>query len=710
MASKNHIERGLTARRLTNKVWENIMIRLIAMLAAGTALAACAAQQPAVPAPVAPPPETAPATPAPKAQIGTFGFDATGMDPSIQAGDDFYEFANGTWAKKTPIPADKSNYGMFTALQDLSQQRVRDLLDATKDEPNSKIGAAYASFLDEASVEAKGLAPIEPWLNEIRGLGSRAGYAALSAKAARNGIVGLFAGGVGQDDRNSEAYIVGLSQAGLGMPDRDMYLLNEPNLVALRTAYLAHLGNVLTLAGEANAAARAKAILDFETAIAKVSWTREDSSDATKIYNKMTVAQLTKLAPGFDWATFLKEGGVDVGELLVAQPSAFTSIAALARKAPVSVLKDQLIVRSLDAYADVLPNAVTAEAFAFYGTKLNGTPQNQPRWKRAVDFTTNVLTDEVSQIYVAKYYPPETKAAMDELVANIVAAMGRRIDALTWMAPETKGKAKVKLAAFKSRVGYPEQWHDYSSITINRDDLFGNALRANQWAYQWNISKLGKPIYRWEWGLDPMTVNAQANFSLVAITFPAAILQPPFFDSHADPAVNYGGIGAVIGHEMSHHFDDQGSKYDAHGNLTDWWTPSDVANFKGLTDALVKQYDAYEIFPGAHVKGEFTLGENAADLAGIQAAYDAYKATLGGKEAPVIDGMTGDQRFYLGWAQVWRRNYREANLRSRLLTDPHAPAAQRTWIVRNFDPWYPAFSVQPGQKLYLAAPARVRIW
>jgi len=406
----------------------------------------------------------------------------------------------------------------------------------------------------------------------------------------------------------------------------------------------------------------------------------------------------------------LKARGANITELLVAQPSAFTKIAALARKAPLGVLKDQLLVQSLDTYADVLPNAITAESFAFYGTKLNGTPENQPRWKRAVDFTTNNLTDEVSKIYVAKYFPPESKAAMKELVGNLISAMGRRIDNLTWMAPETKVKAKAKLAAFTPRVGYPDQWHDYSTIAITRDDLFGNALRANQWAHDFNIHKLGNPIYRWEWGLSPMLVNAQANPTLVAITFPAAILQPPFFDPNADLAINYGGIGAVIGHEMSHHFDDQGSKYDAHGNLTDWWTTADVASFKKLTDALVKEYDAYEVFPGAHVKGEFTLGENAADLAGMQTAYDAYHTALGGKEAPVIDGMTGDQRFYLGWAQVWRRNYREANLRARLLTDPHAPSAQRTWIVRNFDPWYQAFDVQPGQKLYLAPADRVRIW
>ena len=687
------------------------MMRVCTLLLLTSALAGCAAQPAPEPA-VAPPLAEAPAPeapPAPKASIGTFGFDTAGMDRSVAPGDDFYAFSNGTWARNTQIPPDKSNYGMFAMLQDLSQQRVRDILEAAKDDPSSKIGTAYSSFLDEAAVEAKGLSPIEPWLNEIRSLNSRSGYAQLQGRAARNGITGLFGGGVAQDDRKSDTYITGLFQAGLGMPDRDMYLLDEPNLVSLRAAYLDHLTKMLTLAGETNAASRAKAILDFETRIARVSWTREDSSDATKIYNKMSLAELRKLAPGFDWTAYLTTRGADIDELIIAQPSAFRAIAATAARTPLQVLKDQMLVQSLDTYADVLPKAITDENFAFYGTKLNGTPQNQPRWKRAVDFTINNLTDEVSKVYVTKWFPPESKAAMNELVGNIVAAMGRRIDSLTWMAPETKAKAKAKAAAFTSRVGYPDQWHDYT-FEVRRDDLFGNFMRANPWAHDWNIQKLGKPIFRWEWGLDPMTVNAQANFQLVAITFPAAILQPPFFDPNADPAINYGGIGAVIGHEISHHFDDQGSKYDAIGNLSDWWTQSDVANFKRLSDELVKQYDAYEIFPGANVKGEFTLGENIGDLAGIQIAYDAYRATLGGQEAPVIDGFTGDQRFYLGWSQVWRRNYREANLRQRLLTDPHAPAVQRTWIVRNFDPWYAAFNVQAGQKLYLAPEARVRIW
>ena len=384
------------------------------------------------------------------------------MDTTVRPGDDFYQYANGTWAKNTSIPPDKSNYGSFNALQDTSQQRIRDILDAAKTDPNSRIGTAYSSFLDEAAVEARGLTPIQPWLDQIRGLNSRTDFAALQAEAARNGIGGLFAGGVGQDDRHSDVYITGLGQAGLGMPDRDMYLLNDANFVSLRAAYVDHLTKMLTLAGEANAAARARAIMKFETNIAKVSWNREDVGDATKTYNRMTLAQLQKLAPGFDWATYLTTRGANVNEILIAEPSAFKGIAALASKAPLQVLKDQLIVQSLDAYSDVLPAAVTKESFAFYGTKLNGTPELQPRWKRAVDFTTNILTDDVSRVYVAKWFPPESKAAMQQLVGNIIAAMGNRIENLSWMAPETKVKAKAKLAAFTPRIGYPEQWHDYT--------------------------------------------------------------------------------------------------------------------------------------------------------------------------------------------------------------------------------------------------------
>ncbi len=653
--------------------------------------------------------QSSPAKPSTGAQYGSFGFDEKGMDRAVAPGDNFYAYANGTWAKDTPIPADKANYGAFNFLSDLSESRTRGILDTAAKDPNSKIGRAYATYLDRPAIDAKGLAPIQPWLAKVKG-STRATYPALVAEASRAGIGGPFGAYVGQDDKQPEVYALSLGQAGLGLPDRDYYLSTDAKLAETKAAYQAHIAKMLTLAGEPNAAARAAALVAFETEIARVSWTRVDSRDATKTYNKMSVADLAKAAPGFDFATYFKGVGAPVDTLIVAQPSAITGIAKLVAAAPIGVLQDQLILRSLDGYADVLPKALDDEQFAFNGTVLSGTPEQEARWKRGVQFTSGALGDEVSKLYVAQYFPPETKAAADSLVKNVLAAMGKRIDTLAWMAPETKVKAHAKLAAFTPKIGYPSQWKDFSGLTITAGDAFGNAWRANEWAHQDNVGHLGKPLQRWEWGMTPMTVNAYANFGMVEIVFPAAILQPPFFDPKADPAVNYGGIGAVIGHELSHHFDDQGAKYDAHGQLTDWWTPKDVANFNALTGKLGAQYDAYEPLPGLHVKGKLTMGENIADLAGLTVAYDAYHTSLGGKTPPVIDGFTGDQRFYLGWAQVWRRSYREANLRQRLLTDPHSPSEQRASVVRNLDPWYAAYKPKPGQKLFLTPEQRVRIW
>jgi putative endopeptidase len=687
----------------------------LALTLASVSLSACATRLAgdASPAPTTPAASAAPASatpPAPRPAIGDFGFDMTGMDRTVAPGDDFYAYANGSWAKNTAIPADKSNYGMFTVLDDLSKQRTQAILDEAKDDPASKIGNAYAAYLDTATVEAKGLTPIRPWLDVIKAVKTRADYVGIVAQAARNGVSRPFSGYIGQDDKAPETYIFSLTQGGLGMPDRDYYLQTNEKMAATRKAYLAHLARLFALAGEPDGEKRAAAILAFETQIARVHWTRIDSRDAEKTYNKMTVAALAKLAPGFDFAAMLKAAGVTVTELLVAQPSAVKGEAALIARTPIAVLRDQLLVRSLDDYADYLPDAIANESFAFYGTTLSGTPEREERWKRGVTFVKGALGEEVGKVYVARYFPPETKAAADQLVKNVLAAMGRRIDALPWMSAQTKARAHRKLANFMPKIGYPDRWRDYAGLEIRRDDLFGNALRSNQFDYAYGVGKLGQPIYRWEWQMTPMEINAYANFGMTEIVFPAAILQAPFFDPHADPAINYGGIGAVIGHEISHHFDDQGAKYDETGRLSQWWTDQDVASFKALTDRLVKQYDAYEPLPGEHVQGALTLGENIADLAGLTVAYEAYKASLGGKEAPVIDGTTGDQRFYLGWAQVWRRNYREANLRQRLLTDPHSPSSERVAIVRNLDPWYDAYAVAGTAKMALPGPARVRIW
>ncbi|HEU0044697.1 M13 family metallopeptidase [Sphingomonas sp.] len=682
---------------------------VVAALLAATAVAAVHAQtrltRPDTGEPFTRSVRAAPSTARP--QIGAWGFDLAGMDRTIAPGDDFFGYAGGTWVRNTPVPADKGSYGAFDTLADLSRERTRGILEANR---GSKIGQAYATYLDTSGIEAKGLAPAKPWLDKIKGLTSKAGYPALLAEASRNGVGTPFGGGVGQDAKNPEIYIVGVRQSGLGLPDRDYYLSADPKLVEARTAYQAHIAKMFTLAGEANADARAKALVDFETRIAQAHWTRVESRNADKTYNKLTVAQLQQAAPGFDFAAWLAAGRTPVTELVVAQPSAITGIAQAIAETPLDVLKDQLILRSLDGYADVLPATFDREQFAFYGTQLRGVPEQEARWKRAVSWTSGAVSDEVSKLYVAQYFPPETKAEADKLVRNVLDAMGTRIDKLSWMAPETKVRARAKLAAFTPKIGYPSRWRDYSNLTITPGDAFGNSVRAAQWRSDYNISRLGKPLQRWEWGMTPMTVNAYANFGMVEIVFPAAILQPPFFDPKADPAVNYGGIGAVIGHEISHHFDDQGAKFDAKGQLTQWWTDADVKNFTALGAKLIAQYDQYEPLPGQRVKGALTLGENIGDLAGLSVAYDAYKKSLGGRPAPVLNGMTGDQRFYLGWSQVWRRNYREAQLRQQLLTDPHSPSPQRAAVVRNMDPWYAAFQPKPGQKLYLAPEQRVRIW
>ena len=471
------------------------MTKLTILLASTAALAGCATQPMHTPmtapmAEAAPPLAEVPA--GPKAAIGSFGFDKAGMDINGVPGNNFYDYANGTWAKNTPIPADKSNYGMFTLLDDLSRERTRSLIENAAHDPNSRIGAVYASYMDEATIEAKGLAPIKPWLNQISGVKSKAGLASLYAAAGKMGVGTPFGGYVGQDDKNPEEYILSLSQSGLGMPDRDYYLKADPKLAETRAKYLQHLTNVLTLAGEPNAAARAKAILAFETRIADASWTRIESRDATKTYNKMTLAELAKSAPGYDFTRMIRDSGAQgVSSLIVSQPSAISKIAALVNKAPLGVLKDQLLIRTLDSYSAYLPAAFDKENFSFYGTTLSGTPEQEARWKRAVAFTTGVLQDDVSKLYVAQYYPPETKAAADQLVKNVIGAMDRRIDKLDWMVPATKVKAHEKLAAFTPKIGYPSQWRDMSALQIDRGDALGNAMRSNAFDYDYNIGHLG---------------------------------------------------------------------------------------------------------------------------------------------------------------------------------------------------------------------------
>jgi putative endopeptidase len=681
------------------------MRKTLILLAVTTALAGCAATgRTSADASAAPTAAHAP-------QIGSFGFDVTGADRSVDPGDNFYRFANANWERVTEIPADRSNYGMFTVLDDLSKTRTRAIVEEAARQPGSRIGDFYSSFMDEARIEAAGINPIRPTLARIRAIGSRADFAAELGRLMRQGTSGPFAGFVTTDDRIPTEMTVRLVQSGLGLPDRDYYLRDDAALVSKRDAYRAYLAQLLTLSGESNAAARAAAVLAFETRLAQSHWTRVENRDDERAYNKWTPAELARNAPGFDWSRYLAESGFSGQQsLLVSQPSAFTGSARAVAETPVEVLRDYASLRVLDDAAPYLSSSFVNSHFAFHGTALGGTPQNEPRWKRGVTLVTQALPDDVSRVYVDRHFPPEAKAAADALVRNVIAAMDHRLANLAWMAPETRTRARAKLAAFTPKIGYPDHWRDYSSVVVSRDNLIQNIQNATRFEYERNLAKLGRPVDRSEWGMTPMEVNAYANPVWNEIVFPAAILQPPFFDPNADAAINYGGIAAVIGHEISHHFDDQGSRYDQTGALREWWTPQDRERFNALTAQLVAQYDLYEPLPGHRVQGQLTLGENIADLAGLTVAYDAYRMALGGRPAPVLEGFTGDQRFYLGWAQVWRREYREANLLQRLLTDPHSPSEQRVAVVRNLDPWYAAYNVQPDDTLFLAPDRRVRIW
>ncbi len=680
----------------------------VILLASAASAIAQTAPRAATPASSTPAPATKDAN---KPQIGDFGFDMAGRDTSVTPGTDFFDYTNGGWVKATPIPADRSSYGMFHVLQDLSLARTRTILDAAATKPGDKVGDFYTSFMDEAAVNAKGAAPVKPMLAALRATKDKTALVTEIARLQRQGVGGLVGVGVQQDDKDPTTYVVGLGQSGLGLPDRDYYLKDDAKLATIRTAYQAYLTRMLTLAGEPNAAARAAAVFAMEKGLATAHWTRIESRDADKTYNKWTAADFAAKAPGFPWAQYMTAMGVAGRPFyLVAQPTAFTGEAKVFADTPLAVLQDYAMLKVLRAYAPYLSSDFDKTNFGFYGTTLSGTPEQQVRWKRGVSTVSGAMGEAIGQQYVAKYFPPASKAAADDLVKNVIAAMGERLKNLEWMAPETKTKALAKLAAFTPKIGYPDKWRDYSALQIQRGDLVGNVSRANAFEYDRDLKKLGQPIDRAEWFMTPMTINAYANPTMNEVVFPAAILQPPFFDPKADPAVNYGGIGAVIGHEISHHFDDQGRKYDLNGKLTDWWTAQDVARFKVFTDALVKQYDAYEPLPGQHIQGGLTLGENIADLAGLTVAYDAYHKSLGGKPAPIIDGTTGDQRFYYGWAGVWRTKFRDAALQQALLSDPHSPGHQRVLTVRNLDPWYAAFGAKPGEASYLAPANRVRIW
>ncbi len=659
--------------------------------------------------------ETA-SVPAAAPQFGSWGVDLAGMDKKVKPGDDFYKFVNGTWEAKTEIPADRSSWGGFAVLRDLSDQRTRAIIeDAAKQNAPAgsvaqKVGDFYASYMNEAAVEARGIDPVKPMLAKIDTIQSRDDLARALGENVKLGISSPVEIGVELDLKDNSKYAVYAGQGGLGMPDRDYYLVDNDRFKATRAKYKAYIADTLKLAGFANAEARAEAVYALEEKIAKGHWTQAESRQIDKMYNPATVATLEKDYPGLGWASYLTTTGLSgQPQIILTQPSAIKAAVALTASEPMDVWKDYLRFHTLHEAAPMLSKAFVDLNFGWAQT-LSGTPKLKDRWKRGVDLVNNSMGEAVGEIYVARYFPPEAKAKADELVRNLVKAMDARLANLSWMAPETKVKARAKLAAFRPKIGYPDKWRDYSALSVDRNDLWGNVVRATEFEYQRQIGKLGKPVDRDEWLMTPQTVNAYANPLMNEIVFPAAILQPPFFDPKADDAVNYGGIGAVIGHEISHHFDDQGRKFDMNGNLADWWTPEDVTRFDALAKRVVDQYGSYEPLPGKKVNGELTLGENIADLAGATIAYDAYKMSLNGKKPKKIDGYTADQRFYLGFGQIWRNKYREPILLQQLTTDPHTPGNFRPYVVRNFDVWYQAFNVKPGEKLYLKPEDRAHIW
>jgi putative endopeptidase len=651
-----------------------------------------------------------------KPQLGDWGVDVQGMDLSVKPGDDFYKFVNGQWDAKTEIPADRSSWGGFAVLRDLSDQRTRAIIEesAKQNAPAGtvaqKVGDFYASFMDEAAIEARGMEPVKPMLAKIDGLTSRDDLARALAENVKLGLGSPVEIGVELDLKDNSKYGVYVGQGGLGMPNRDYYLVDNDRFKATRVKYKTYIAETLKLAGFANAEARAEAIYALEEKIAKGHWTSAESRQIDKLYNPVATAALDKDYAGLGWSTYLQTAGLaGQPQVIVTQPSAIKAALALVANEPMDVWKDYLRFHTVKAASPMLSNAFVDLNFGWAQT-LSGTPKLKDRWKRGVDLVNGTMGEAVGEIYVARYFPPEAKAKADELVRNLIKAMDARLTNLAWMAPETKVKARAKLAAFTPKIGYPSKWRDYSALKVERGDLWGNVMRATEFEYQRQLGKIGKPVDRSEWFMTPQTVNAYANPLMNEIVFPAAILQPPFFDPKADDAVNYGAIGAVIGHEISHHFDDQGRKFDMNGNLSDWWTKEDVARFDALAKRVVDQYGSYEPLPGKKVNGELTLGENIADLAGVTIAYDAYKMSLKGKKPTKLGGYTPDQRFFLGFGQVWRNKYREPVLLQQLTTDPHTPGHFRPYVVRNIDAWYSSFGVKPGEKFYLKPEDRAHIW
>jgi endothelin-converting enzyme/putative endopeptidase len=649
------------------------------------------------------------------------------MDPAVKPGDDFFRYSNGGWLKRTEIPADRGSVGAFLTLRDKSDQRVKQLVeDASKSNPASgtdtrKIADLYHSYMDEAGIEAKGLAPLEPHLKAIAAIQDKKALAFSLGKTLRADVdalnntnfhtANLFGLWVAPGFSDSEHYSAYLMQGGLQLPDREYYTGQSERMKKLREAYQAHVAAMLKLAGFPEAEARAAKIVALEHAIAEKHRGLAENENIHNANNPWKRTEFSAKAPGLDWTEYFRGAGLDKQEsFIVWQPDAFAGESALVASEPLETWKDFLAYHLIEAYGGALPKAFVDERFAFFGKTLQGTTEQRPRWARGVTTVNLWLGDAVGQMYAKQYFPPESKARVEKMVANIEEAFRKRIDALAWMDPATKAEAKAKLSTLYVGIGYTEHWQDYSGYEIKADDIFGNLWRGGLFEYHREIARLGNPVDRHEWTMTPQTVNA-VNLPLQnALSFPAAILEPPFFDAKASDAFNYGAIGAVIGHEVSHTFDTEGAAFDSKGRVRNWWTPSDLAHFEASTQKLAEQYDTYKPFPDLALNGKQTLGENIADVAGIAASYDAYHAALGAKTPPEQAGFNGDQQFFLAYGQTRASKPREGSLRQQVMTDPHAPSEYRTATVRNIDAWYPAFQVKEGEKLYLSPAERVRIW
>jgi putative endopeptidase len=658
------------------------------------------------------------------AAVTNSGIDRTAFDTGVRPQDDLFLNANGGWVKKAEFPADKSYIGVFDEMLVATQAKLLGLIETAsrgaKDAEGRKIGDLYASFMDEARLERLGVRPLAAELKAIDAIADPGQLAAALAHLDRLGAGVPLTVVVGQDDRDSTRYVPGLQQGGLGLPDRDYYLKgDDATFAAVRAKYVDYLSTLLTLAGETNPRAAAESVLALETELARLQWTRVELRDPVKAYNKLEIAALPQLAPAFAWGDFMSAAGLagpglavdKVPDILVGQPSYVAGVGALTRSAPLSAWRAYAKTHLLGAYAPYLSKAFVDAAFAFNGTVIQGTPVNLPRWRRGVRIVNQSIGEGLGHLYVAAYFPPQYKAKMEALVGNLITAYRQSIGTLDWMGPETKQAAYAKLDKINLKIGYPNTFRDYGALVIDRDDLLGNVVRSREFEYRRNLAKLGKPIDRGEWGLTPQTINAYYDPGLNEIVFPAAILQAPTFDPKADDAANYGAIGATIGHEISHAFDDQGSQYDADGNLRVWWTAADRARFEAKTKMLVAQYAAFTPVPGYALNGELTLGENIADNSGLEIAYKAYHLSLHGKTAPVIDGMSGDQRFFYGFAQSWRSKQRPEATLQQIKSDPHSPDEVRAdATVRNHPAFYATFGVKPGDAMYLPPEQRVSIW